>query len=145
MAVGSKTIEDPDFGSLKLCVDSWDGLAPFAFEPANTTHFSVHILAPVSGPTSAQQALYREFKSHYDQLWPSIAEALVKCADDGSTIDELCGCLDPTVGLYMIEEFDDPSLAEFELVYDLSRPDEEGRSCFVRLRPWVVIDAVMAE
>ncbi len=47
----------------------------------------------------------------------------------------------------MIEEFldFDPSLAEIELVYDLVRPDEVGKSCFVRLRPWEVIEAVMAE
>lgn len=145
MAAESKTIVDPDFGSLKFCVDSWDGLAPFAFEPAQTTHFSVHILAPESGPTSDQQAVYRDFKSHYEQLWPSIAKALVKCADGVSSVEELRGVLDPTVGLYMIDEFDDPSLAEIELVYDLVRPDEEGKSCFVRVRPWEVIEAVMAE
>ena len=45
----------------------------------------------------------------------------------------------------MIEEFDDPTQAEIELVYDLNRPDVEGRSCFVRVRPWEVIEAAMAE
>lgn len=145
MAVGLKTMVDPDFGSLKFCVDSWDGLAPFAFEPGRATHFDVHILAPETGPTSAQQTVYRDLKSRYGELWPEIAQNLVKCFDGVSSVDELCTYLSPTVGLYMIEEFDDPSQAEIELVYDINRPDVEGRSCFVRIRPWEVIEAALAE
>ena len=85
MAVGLKTMVDPEFGSLRFCVDSWDGLTPFAFEPGHTTHFAVHVLAPESGPTSAQQAVYRDLKSHYGELWPAIAQTLVKCFDGVST------------------------------------------------------------
>jgi len=145
MVAGSKTMMDPDFGSLKYCVDAWDGLAPFAFEPSHTTHFAVQIKAPDSGPTDAQREVFRELKARYEQLWPSIAQALIKCCDGVSDAEELRGLLNSTVGLYMIEDFDDPSEAEFELVYDLNRPNADSQACFVRLRPWEVMEAAMAE
>ena len=112
MAASSKTIVDPEFGSLKYCVDAWNGLVPFTFEPSRTTHFTVQLKAPASGPTEAQQAVYRELKVHYEELWPSIADALVECCGEAITAEDLAGLLNPVVGLYMIEDFDDPQQAE---------------------------------
>jgi hypothetical protein len=145
MAASSKTIVDPEFGSLKYCVDAWDGLVPFTFEPSHTTHFTVQLRAPVSGPTEAQQAAYRELKTRYEELWPSIAQALVECCGDATTVDDLAALLNPVVGLYMIEDFDDPQQAEFELVYDLNRANEPGKALFVRLHSWEIVEAVMAD
>jgi hypothetical protein len=145
MAASAKTIVDPEFGSLKYCVDAWDGLVPFEYEPSHTTHFSVQLRAPVAGPTEAQQAAYRELKSRYDELWPSIAEALMECYGEATTVEELTALLNPIVGLYMIEDFDDPQQAEFELVYDLNRPNEAGKALFVRLHSWEIVEAVMAD
>ncbi len=145
MAAGTITMVDPDFGALKYRVDAWDGRSPFTYEPSRTTHFAVQILAPQSGPTSAQQAVYRDLKTHYAELWPAIAQKLIECSDGVTNVDELREALNPVVGLYMLEEFDDPSLAEFELVYDLNRPNEESRACFVRLKPWEVLEVVAAD
>lgn len=145
MAAEAKTMSDPDFGSLQYRVDAWDGLSPFEFEPSHTTHFAVHILAPESGPTAAQQAVFRELKGRYAQLWPAIAGTIAKCAGIAADVDGLGEVLDPVVGLYMLEDFESPEEAEFELVYDVSQPEARGKACFVRLRPWEIVEAVVAD
>ena len=45
----------------------------------------------------------------------------------------------------MMHEFDQLADAEFELVYSLNREAEAARGYFVRLRPWEVIEAFMAD
>jgi hypothetical protein len=132
----SAEINDPAFGPISYNVSTWDGLLPFSYPPARTTHVRVHIQATDSGPSPAQQEVFREFLSRYAQLWPSIAEALSRCHASLSSVDAVSRHVDPVVCLDLYAS--KPSQVELSYTFDVDR--DQRRSYCVRIRDWRIVE-----
>jgi hypothetical protein len=140
--MGQQTTTDATFGKIAFNIDAWDGLVRFEHKLSGTSTFAVHVWADESGPTSSQRGTFEELKARYAELWPVIAEAMVRCHP---TLGSAHGCrdgVDSTVGCYM-QRVASQGHEDFALVYELT--SEPGRAIFVTIAGWQVIEAVVAE
>ncbi len=133
----SRTIEDPEFGSLNFYIESWDATIPFEASPFKTAH--IHLVSNEDGPTDLQRKIIRELKERHDELWKDISEALVKCHEEIETKDELNRKIVPHFGINIGED-----CKMVELVYSVEG-DPELRGYFVHLRDWEIAEVFMAD
>ncbi len=133
----SQTIDDPEFGKLNYCIDSWDADIEFASPPIESAH--IHLRGHDSGLTQLQRDLLRELRSRHSQLWPEIRSALVKCHPDIETAVELSRRLIPHIGIDM---YDDTNT--IGLTYRV-QGDPEFRAYFITLREWEITEVCMAD
>ena len=132
----SVEIDDQVFGSLKYQIDAWNGEVEFDHPPMKKAF--VHLVGSEEEASPTHKELFLELKRRHDQLWPSIAEALVKCHETITTTEELETQLQPLVGINMYDES-----SRIELVYNCEN-DPEMRGYFVTLRDWEVVEIVAA-
>jgi len=138
------TLNDPTFGAIRFLVDDWEGTYPFAHGPGGTMGIFLHIRAPKSGPSAAQRATFGELIRRYESLWPTFARELLRLGGLASR-DELGALLDPTLAIDM-DEFSDPESAAFDLTYLPRDGEGRGSRCYnLRIRPWRVVEAFVAE
>lgn len=137
-------MNDPTFGAIRFRIDAWEGEYPFVHGPGGTKGIFLHIRAPESGPSAAQRATFGELIRRYDSLWPTFARELARLGGLSSR-DELGATLDPTLAIDM-DEFSDPESAAFDLsFYPLVTEGRGFRCYYLRIRPWRVVEAVVAE
>ena len=131
------TIDDSVFGHLDYHIDAWDGDVPFDCPPFQSAH--VHLWASASGPSDAQRSLFREFINRHDGIWPQIADALVRCHRDITSVDELTARINPRVCIDIQDDVPD-----MELSYSVSG-DPEYREYFVKIRDWEIVEIGAAD
>jgi hypothetical protein len=133
----SKTMEDPDFGTLDYFIEAWRAEIAFDSEPFATAR--IHVRADESGPSDAQRNLLRSLVFRHTELWPDISVALIKCHPEIDSVDELLKRILPQIGINL---YDDTNTVEISYSF---AGDPEYRACFVRLRHWEIAEVCMAE
>ncbi|MFG0334820.1 MAG: hypothetical protein ACF8TS_15805 [Maioricimonas sp. JB049] len=128
-------LDDPVFGHIAYSVDAWNGVVPVTCPPFTSTH--VHLRAGEEGPTDSQRTLFQEFLTRFATLWPTLAEALVRCHPDISNSDELLQCLRSDLAIQM---YGKPETLEIVFSFE----DEENLACFVTLRNWEIAEISLA-
>ncbi|QDU35933.1 hypothetical protein Mal4_02150 [Maioricimonas rarisocia] len=131
----ASALDDPVFGRLEYSVDAWNGVAAISCPPFTSTH--VHLRAGEEGPTDDQRSLFLEFTTRFEELWPSLAEALVRChpdiRDQGALLQRLRSNL-------AIQMYGEPQT--LEIVFSFTGDD--GLACFVTLRDWEIAEISLA-
>lgn len=126
------SIVDPVFGPLEHHINDWNGDIPLDCPPFQMAQ--VHLSASEAGPTDRQRSLFLEYKSHHTALWPHIANALVRCHTEITSIEELNSRINPHVDISIREDHPD-----LELSCSISG-DPEYRTYSVRLRNWEIVE-----
>lgn len=126
------SIDDPLLGHIDYNIDAWNGTASFDFPPFTSAH--VHMVESADGPSDSQRALFQEFKNRHPDLWPVIADALVRCHPEIESRDELLRRIRPEIGINM---YDDSGSLEISYSVD---GDPEHRAYVVTVRNWEIAE-----
>lgn len=139
-------MSDPDFGAMRHNnIDAWDCRMDFDFPHLNARQFAVHVWASLDGPTPLQRQVFRELKRRYKQLWPKIADGILRVHPSHTSAEALANAVGKYVSVHLGGFTEDGEFTEdaVELVYDLA--GEPSRGYFVRLNEWNVREVVVAE
>ena len=89
--------------------------------------------------SDSQRQRFSGFQARHDSLWPLIAESLVRCHSDITTVSELAERIHPRICLNM-----QPDGSDIEINYTVDG-DPEFRAYFVTLRNWEIAEVCAAE
>lgn len=127
-----KSINDSLFGRLQYYINVWVGSVAFSNPPLKEA--VVNLVAPESGPLESQRRAFQEFGARHGELWPQIAEALVRCHVGISSVAELEKQINPR--MYFIMQDDDGSVS---IRYSI-RGDPRGREYVMTFRDWQIAE-----
>ncbi len=128
----SASLSDPVFGCLDYNVNAWDGDLEFGCPPFTNCH--VHLVSDPDGPSDSQRQRFQELLARHEGIWPTIAEALVRCHTEIETVDQLTARILPRIGIDMGSDDGDIGLS-----YSVDG-DPEFRMYFVTVRNWEVAE-----
>lgn len=132
-----RSISDKQFGNLDYNINSWDGEFAINWPPFTQCH--VHLWADEDGPTDSQRQRFAEFTNRHAPLWPSIANALVRCHPKIQNCDDLIERIDTRMWIDM-----QSNASELKLTYSF-QDDPKFRRYNITLRNWEIVEVYMAE
>lgn len=128
---------DKQFGKIIHAIDAWDGEIAFPCPPFETAH--IHLRSSAKGPTAQQRRAIRELMRRHATIWPSIAEALLRCHDSIKSVRTLEKRLERRIGIDL-----DRDAKAVSISYELAG-DRRQRSLHVKLRDWELTEICMAD
>jgi hypothetical protein len=133
----SASVDDSVFGKLDYNINAWDGDVEIACDPFSACH--VHLWSNTEGPSGSQRQRFTKFIAKHDDLWPTIAESLMRCHTQIHTVAELFDRIHPRICINMSCDDND-----IEISYSVDG-DPEFRAYFIKLRNWEIAEACTAD
>ncbi|MCA9198560.1 MAG: hypothetical protein KDA87_13525 [Planctomycetales bacterium] len=127
-----RSIFDNQFGKLDYNINAWDGEVDIDCRPL--TQCRIHLWADEDGPTDCQRQRFAEFADRHDSLWPSIANALVRCHLKIQNSDDLIERIDSRMWIDMPSD-----ASELQLTYSF-QDDPKFRRYSITLRNWEIVE-----
>jgi hypothetical protein len=133
-ATPAKVVHDPDFGELKYSSNAWLGEFAFAALPFSTAR--IHLVSDESGVLDWQRRCLLELRARHAELWPEIAELILRCEPRYESREKIDEIFAPRVFIDLEGESEPPRV---EMDYH-ARLDDCHAGFSVRLRDWTIVE-----
>lgn len=133
---------DQQFGEFRFNgIDAYDCRIELPTPHSTSTIFAIHAWAWASVLTERQHSTFASLITHYDELWPQIADTLARLHPSLKSREEVLQYLKTRVAVH-VGEYSEDSL---ELVYEFDLPEEGFRGFFLRVEHLEIVDGFIAE